>query len=222
MIPIDPDPLTSPLPSGVRWPTPVTMCARMCDLAPAGPTGIGADPEPQPEAAEADPDGDIADLEERESIIHSKNEDAGSECSRAPSAAEEVAAPAAARGRGKGRGRGRGRGQRGRGRGGAKGRGSAAASGEEAAADGAKTPAKYKWVDVDQHDFTLRQAFDGEPLPTLPARFDGLGVESQPWEWFKRIDAPISMAFVTASESKGHHTCARTWTQAQASARLRA
>ena len=76
-------------------------------LAPAGPTGIGADPEPQPEAAEADPDGDIADLEERESLIHSENDDAGSECSRAPSAAEEVAAPAAARGRGKGRGRGR-------------------------------------------------------------------------------------------------------------------
>ena len=52
---------------------------------------------------------------------------------------------------------------------------------------------KYTWVDIDHHDCTPRQAFDGEPLPMLSAECDALGVESNPSEWFKRFDAPESV-----------------------------
>lgn len=138
---------------------------------------------------------DLADLEERESLVHSGSEDAGSECSKAPSEEEPPAAAAPGKGHGRGRGRGKGAG-RGRGRGrGAKGcgRGAQDAAGDDAG--GAPGPAppkpsKYVWVDASEHGFSPRVEFEGEPLPKLSSKFDGLTVDSEPWEWFKVMDAP--------------------------------
>ena len=150
---------------------------------------------------------DLADLEERESLVHSGSEDAGSECSKAPSEEEPPAAAAPGKGRGRGRGRGKGAG-RGRGRGrGAKGRGMGAQDAAGDDAGGAPGPAppkpsKYVWVDASEHVFSPRVEFEGELLPTLSSKFDGLTVDSEPWEWFKVMDAPEKEYHDRASNSE--------------------
>lgn len=132
----------------------------------------------------------MADLEERESLVHSGSEDAGSESSRARSEEEPPAAAPPGKGRGRGRGRGKGAG-RGRGRGrGAKGRGKGAGDADADDADGAPKPSKYVWVDASDHVFSPRVEFEGEPLPKLSSKFDSLTVDSEAWEWFQLMDAP--------------------------------
>ena len=43
---------------------------------------------------------------------------------------------------------------------------------------------------MDDHVFTPRVELEDEPLPALSSKFDGLTVDSAPWEWFKAMDAP--------------------------------
>lgn len=128
----------------------------------------------------------MADLEERASLVHSGSEDPGTESSRASPVEEPPAAAAAAKGRGRGRGRGKGAG-RGRGRGrGAKGRGKGATDADGDDAEVAPKPPKYTWVDVEDHVFSPRVEFEGEPLPTLSSKFDHLTVDSAPWECWNK------------------------------------
>lgn len=93
-------------------------------------------------------------------------------------------------------------------------------------AGGAPKQSKYVWVDASEHVFSPRVEFEGELLPTLSLKFDRSTVDSEPWQWFQVMDAPEKeyqdRATNTEMLCRGRHTCAHAWTQARASARLRA
>jgi len=121
----------------------------------------------------------VADREEQEELVQSEQESV--------EGAEQEEPPAAARGGG-GRGRGA-RGRRGRGHGAAPAAAAPVAAPGRGAGRGAAGAAKYTWVNVAQHVFTPRAEFQGKSVPELGAIFDGLLHDSQPYEFFARVDA---------------------------------
>ena len=126
----------------------------------------------------------VADREEQEELVLSEQESV--------EGAEQEEPPAAARGGG-GRGRGA-RGGRGRSHGAAPAAAAPVAAPGRGAGRGAAGAAKYTWVNVAQHVFTPRAEFQGKSVPELGAIFDGLLHDSQPYEFFARVDASCMSA----------------------------
>ena len=92
--------------------------------------------------------------------------------------------------------------------------GGAQAAVAHAAAAG--TTSKYKWKDAASHTFEERIEWEGELEPELGTMFDGLTLDSKPYEWFRAVQAQsISSACSRVSPWQQRCGTARTIRQAE-------